>query len=124
MKPMFKQRLRAASVVISVSAALVSATPAQAKVLAWAECYPGYVCLYGDINGEGRYRNEAGPTSANVGSQMNDLTSSIWNRTSYTVCFYEHINASGSELVRLGPDQRTSNVGSAANDKISSYTFC
>jgi hypothetical protein len=106
------------------TAALVSATPAQAKAAAWAECYSGYVCLYGDINGEGRYSNVAGPTNANVGSRMNDLTSSIWNRTSYTVCFYNDINASGPELLRLGPGGWTGNVGSAANDKISSYTFC
>ncbi|WP_433432712.1 peptidase inhibitor family I36 protein [Nonomuraea sp. CA-141351] len=106
------------------TAALVGAAPAQAKATAWAECYEGYVCLYGDTNGEGRYLNTAGPTLRNVGSRMNDLTSSIWNRTSYTVCFYEHADTWGRELVRLGPGGWTANVGSAANDKITSYTFC
>jgi hypothetical protein len=105
------------------TAALVSAAPAQAQA-AWAECYSGYVCLYGDTNGQGRYLNTAGPTNRNVGSRMNDLTTSIWNRTSYTVCFYDHADTWGSELIRLGPGGWTNNVGSAANDRITSYTFC
>ncbi|RBQ14979.1 hypothetical protein DP939_37980 [Spongiactinospora rosea] len=78
----------------------------------------------GDDGLTARWTVRCGSGEIRIGSWINGLTSSIWNRTGYTVCFYEHINASGRELIRIGPGGWSNNVGSGANDKISSYTFC
>ncbi|MEU1737395.1 peptidase inhibitor family I36 protein [Streptosporangium sp. NPDC020145] len=104
------------------TATLVTAAPAQAKTMDWDACPAGYVCLYGDTYGRGRYSNAPGTERANVGSHINDLTSSIWNRTDTYVCFYEHSDYGGRRLIGVNPNSWVDNVGSSANDKISSYT--
>ncbi|WP_131742234.1 peptidase inhibitor family I36 protein [Actinomadura roseirufa] len=88
------------------------------------DCPNGYVCVWGDINYEGRYLFNPGTDRANVGSFMNDLTSSLWNRTGSQVCFYEHADFRGATLAIVPAGSWLSNVGPAANDKISSWRDC
>ncbi|MEU1877756.1 peptidase inhibitor family I36 protein [Streptosporangium sp. NPDC020072] len=119
---MRKRRVLAATVMaVSTMTTVVTAAPAQAKAMDWDNCPEGYVCLYGDTYGRGRYSNTPGTEKANVGAFINDLTSSIWNRTNDAVCFYEHTNWGGRTLIGVGPGEWVDNVGVAANDKISSY---
>jgi Peptidase inhibitor family I36 len=88
----------------------------------YRDCPDRYLCLWGDGNYEGRYlfQPEGNLFVPNIGSFMNDLTTSIWNRTGRTVCFYNHINYQG-QLLCIGAGGSTPNVGAGANDKISSF---
>ncbi|GAA2532401.1 hypothetical protein GCM10010201_34830 [Pilimelia columellifera subsp. columellifera] len=52
--------------------------------------------------------------------RQNDLTTSIWNRTGRKVCFYNDTNHQ-RQLLSLDAGGSTANVGSAANDRISSF---
>jgi len=52
-------------------------------------------------------------------SRINDLTSSIWNRTSSAVCFHDRANTEGKGLLRLSPGEWSADIGRAANKKIS-----
>ena len=87
-----------------------------------SDCLDKHVCLFGDQNYFGRWMRV--PQDAlwqpNVGDFMNDLTTSIWNRTDVTVCFFEHDNYGGHNFC-LGAGQFTPNVGGWWNDQITSF---
>ncbi|RBQ17349.1 hypothetical protein DP939_25795 [Spongiactinospora rosea] len=106
--------------------ALISAAPAQAGVQDWDNCTSGRVCLYGDTYGRGRFLTFPG-VARHVG-KMNDLTSSIWNRSGRNVCFYQHANYGGKLLLEVGAGGSKgawlNYVGDSVNDRISSYNFC
>lgn len=111
----------AAVVTLLAGTALQVATAGAAQA-EWKDCPDRYVCLWGDSNYAGRYRfqPEHDLFVSNIGSAMNDLTTSIWNRTGRKVCFYNDINYQG-QLLCLDAGGSTANVGSAANDRISSF---
>ncbi|WP_242908355.1 peptidase inhibitor family I36 protein [Actinomadura terrae] len=88
------------------------------------DCPNGYVCVWGDINYEGRFLFAPGPERQNVGDFMNDLTSSVWNRTGSQVCFYQHADWRGGTLLIVGAGDWRANVGRDANDAISSWRAC
>lgn len=88
------------------------------------DCPDRYVCVWGDSNYNGRFRFQPGTDLANVGPEMNDLTTSLWNRTGSTVCFYDDANYNGKLLARVGPGDSRPNVGSGANDRITSWRAC
>ncbi|MFF4419062.1 peptidase inhibitor family I36 protein [Streptosporangium sp. NPDC001559] len=116
-----KRRSLAVVMAVCAVATLVTAIPAEAKLMDWDACPEGYVCLYSDTYGRGRYSNAAGPNNANVGAFINDMTSSIWNRTHYSICFYQHADFGGAGLIGINGYGWVDNVGSSANDRISSY---
>jgi hypothetical protein len=105
-----------------VASAVVQVAATNAAHAEWQDCPDHYVCLWGDGNYAGRYlfQPENNLFVSNIGSFMNDLTTSIWNRTGRTVCFYNDINYQ-SQLFCLNAGGSTPNVGSGANDRISSF---
>jgi hypothetical protein len=105
-----------------VAGATVQLTTPGTAVADYRDCPDHYVCLWGDGNYAGRYvfypdNNLSVP---NVGDRMNDLTTSIWNRTGRTICFYNDSNFQG-QLLCVGAGGSTANVGAGANDRITSF---
>lgn len=88
------------------------------------DCPKGYVCVWGDSNYEGRFLFVPGTKRANVGERMNDLTTSLWNRTGSRICFYDDANYGGSVLAIVDPGGSRANVGPTANDRITSWKAC
>ncbi|MER0240642.1 peptidase inhibitor family I36 protein [Streptomyces sp. HSW2009] len=111
----------AAVACMTATTVIGSATSASANP---NDCPDGYVCVWGDINYEGRFLFAPGPERANVGSHMNDLTSSIWNRTGSQVCFYNHADWRGGVMRIVPAGGYLANVGPDANDTISSWRAC
>src|SRR5690349_20657523 len=120
MRKTLKAVAMAAITLVTGAAVQVAATGAAHAD--YRDCPDRYVCLWGDGNYEGRYRfqPEGNLFVPNIGSAMNDLTTSIWNRTGRTICFYNDINYQG-QLLCLNGGGSTPNVGSGANDRISSF---
>lgn len=104
----------------------VSATDSgKVSALDYRDCPDHYVCLWGDASYAGRYifvpeGNGSPLFVANIGRFMNDLTTSIWNRTSRRICFYRDINYQG-QLLCMNAGGSSANIGRGANDKISSF---
>jgi hypothetical protein len=102
-------------------------TGIQASPMNSADCPDNYLCLWGDVNYTGRYifyPNNGGDSLwvPNIGDFMNDLTSSIWNRTPATIFFFEDINYGGHRLLYVaGEGGSSGNVGADSNDRISSF---
>lgn len=110
-----------------IGASAMAASLATGTVTATAhpdDCPKDYVCVWGDSNFNGRFHFEPGPNLANVGPAMNDLTTSLWNRTNSTVCFYDDANYGGKLLARVAPGESRANVGTGANDRITSWKAC
>jgi len=81
------------------------------------------VCMWKDINFGGGYfiNNNPSPwTCYSVPEGYNDTISSMWNRTQYYLYYYDNGGCSGP-LSSLQPGYTLSWVGSANNDRISSY---
>lgn len=120
-----RKALRAASIaaltlVAGAAVQIAAVGPAQAD---YRDCPDHYLCLWGDASYTGRYTfypESGGLFVSNIGDFMNDLTTSIWNRTSRRVCFYNDINYQG-QLGCLDGGGSTANVGDGANDRISSF---
>jgi hypothetical protein len=112
--------------VIAAACATVAVTPAQAQAQAddpWYRCPSGYVCLFQYDDGKGLISPGYGPNNANVGSWFNDRTSSIWNRTTSNVCFYQDSNF-GNYMFTIGAGHWESELPSVFNDKVTSYRSC
>jgi hypothetical protein len=120
MRKTFQAAAMAALVLVTGSAVQVATTGA--ALANWQDCPDHYVCLWGDSNYAGRYifQPDGNLFVSNIGSFMNDLTTSIWNRTGRTICFYNDINYQG-QLLCLNGGGSSANVGSGANDQISSF---
>ncbi|WP_189930874.1 peptidase inhibitor family I36 protein [Streptomyces sulfonofaciens] len=110
-----------AGLCVAAASVVVGGTQASAHP---EDCPDGYVCVWGDSNYEGRFLFVPGTDRANVGSAMNDLTTSIWNRTGSRVCFYDDANYGGSILAIVNAGAWRGNVGPTANDRISSWRAC
>jgi hypothetical protein len=121
---------------IGLVAASQFASPEAAQAAA-ADCPAGSLCLWGDNGYNGRYVfvPNAGDllTTPNIGNAMNDLTSSLWNRTGTKICFYEDdqfrkflfstqptIGSSG-QVVTSGDVYSSLGVW---NDKVTSFRPC
>ncbi|RBQ18636.1 hypothetical protein DP939_19310 [Spongiactinospora rosea] len=117
-----KTLLAGAIAVACAMTTLGTAAPAQAKATAWDFCNPGMICLYQHVEGKGAMKawGERDREVLNVGSDWNDRTSSIWNRSSMTVCFYEHRNLDGVRII-LDPGRWADRLYEL-NDRISSWT--
>ncbi|GIE91998.1 Peptidase inhibitor family I36 [Actinoplanes regularis] len=120
MRKMIRAAALAALTLIAGAAVQTAATGAAHAD--YRDCPDRYLCLWGDGNYEGRYTfyPEGNLFVRNIGDRMNDLTTSIWNRTGRTVCFYNDINYQG-QLFCMGAGGSSANVGSGANDRISSF---
>ncbi|SFY41703.1 peptidase inhibitor family I36 protein (plasmid) [Streptomyces atratus] len=109
-----------AGMCVTVASVVTGGVPASADV---NDCRDGYVCVWGDSNYRGRYLFSATDVH-NVGERMNDLTTSLWNRTGSKVCFFDDASWSGAPLLYVAPGQGIPNVGDAANDRITSWHTC
>lgn len=81
-----------AGMCVTVASVVTGGVPASADV---NDCRDGYVCVWGDSNYRGRYLFSATDVH-NVGERMNDLTTSLWNRTGSKVCFFDDASWSGA----------------------------
>lgn len=122
---------RTTTTTVSAATTIATATASTAtpsgtvSVQDYRDCPDHYVCLWGDASYAGRYifvpeGNGSPLFRSNIGSFMNDLTTSIWNRTSRRICFYRDTNYQGL-LLCMNPGASSPNIGSGANDKISSF---
>ncbi|MEU9337339.1 peptidase inhibitor family I36 protein [Streptomyces sp. NPDC048290] len=105
---------------LTTAVVLTGATPASAD---YRDCPGNSVCVWDNSNYDGAFV-VGGVNLANVGSTMNDRTTSIWNRTGSQICFYQHSNYGGELLAIVAPGDSRPNVGDAANDRISSWRGC
>ncbi|GAB7192065.1 hypothetical protein NUM3379_27740 [Kineococcus sp. NUM-3379] len=99
----------------AVVAAVLPAAPASAH---YSQCPPGKMCLWEHTGYEGRFQAFDG-TSHNIGSHMNDRTTSIWNRTNQRVSVYLD-SGFGTCLLSLAPGSSVYNLNSWHNDRITS----
>jgi Peptidase inhibitor family I36 len=103
----------------------------------WQDCPDGYVCIFGDNDYNGRWI--AYPNGGNiwyVGDWMNDLTSSVWNRTNHTICVFDNAGwtgqgfglTHGSGTPSIGLSTRHvdefGSVSDNLNDRVSSIRDC
>ncbi|WP_405392559.1 peptidase inhibitor family I36 protein [Streptomyces sp. NBC_01102] len=80
----------------------------------YSQCPPGHFCIWQHSIYEGRFFSS--PNSRpNVGSYMNDRTSSVWNRTSRTVCMNRH------EGMRCYRADGSTGVMPIHNDQLTSF---
>ncbi|PZG19827.1 hypothetical protein C1I98_37805 [Spongiactinospora gelatinilytica] len=122
-----KTLLAGAVAAACAAATLVTAAPAQAKVMAWEFCKPGMVCLWEHDYGTGAMKGwgEGDREMLYVGNDINDKTSSLWNRTSRTICFYTEHNLDGIGIA-VGSGQWVDRLSrSNINDMINSWaSYC
>ncbi|GAA1719397.1 peptidase inhibitor family I36 protein [Nonomuraea bangladeshensis] len=132
----------AAPALAALAIATSTATPAVAQTAAdkLALCKPGMFCIFGDTGYRGLFFGSAanvpnvGTATAPFGFNINDHTSSFWNRTNRDICIYADTNFRNKMFWRvnngtlvLGPvgaGRSTSNIGSDTNDKLSSFGPC
>ncbi|UBU08798.1 peptidase inhibitor family I36 protein [Nonomuraea gerenzanensis] len=130
----------AALAVVAVS----SATPGPAEAAVAADkralCKPGMFCIFGDTGYRGLFFGSAtnvpnvGTATAPFGFNINDHTTSFWNRTNRDICIYADTNFRKKMFWRVnngtlvvgpvGAGRSTSNIGSDTNDKLSSFGPC
>lgn len=87
----------AAPVLVAALALGLGAQPVQAAD-GYDRCPDGSFCIFGDANGQGRfaYFSCMSPDLSRIGSGIDNMTSSVWNRTSDTWKVYEGYNYSGT----------------------------
>ncbi|MBB5935727.1 peptidase inhibitor family I36 protein [Streptomyces zagrosensis] len=110
-----------AAACIAATTVVAGATQASANP---NDCPNNAVCMWGDSNYEGRFLFVPGTSRSNVGSHMNDHTTALWNRTGSRVCPYDHAKYGGSLLAIVNTGESRPNIGSTANDRISSWRAC
>lgn len=121
----FLQRLAAPVTLATVMMGGIMAVAPSSAMADSRDCPGNYVCVWGDTNYTGRFIFQpGGQDHPDIGSSMNDLTSSLWNRSGSRVCFYADTNYHGSLLLIVTAGGSRANVGSTANDKISSWRKC
>ncbi|GLY25692.1 peptidase inhibitor family I36 protein [Micromonospora sp. NBRC 101691] len=109
----------AAVTLATVGVVTVHSSPAQAHL---QDCPDNYVCIWGDANYQGRYLFVPHvAVMSNIGSFMNDLASSYWNRTPTGMCFYRHTNFTGHDSLYVHPGQSIPRDQWSTNDTISSF---
>ncbi|UBU08797.1 peptidase inhibitor family I36 protein [Nonomuraea gerenzanensis] len=134
--------LAAMAIATSTATPASAATTAGAAVAAdkLALCKPGMFCIFGDTGYRGLFFGSAtnvpnvGTATAPFGFNINDHTSSFWNRTGRTMCLFTHTNfrtplqwqRANSTAIAVGipPNEFTPNVGKLANDATSSFAAC
>lgn len=115
----------AVAVPAAATATTVGGEQGTVRVTNFNDCPDGFVCVWGDTNYTGRFVGQIGSLDRpDIESFMNDLTSSVWNRSPYQICFYENTNYGGDLLLVAFPGNSFANVGDRANDRISSWKRC
>ncbi|MFE6777534.1 peptidase inhibitor family I36 protein [Streptomyces sp. NPDC057702] len=112
-----------AGVCLTGALAMTGATPASATPPDYRDCTGNSVCVWDNSNYDGGFL-AGGVNVPNVGKAMNDRTTSLWNRSGSRICFYQHSNYGGELLANVGPGESRPNIGSHANDRISSWKAC
>ena len=115
-----------AAIVIGGSA---YATVGTASAATQADCQDGNVCLFEKMGYEGDLFQTTNPTVFDLrdGTNMNDRTTSIWNRTKSYICFYadpDGPHGTNHMLVKLDPGGSNPYIGKDASDRISAITEC
>lgn len=91
----FWQRMATAAGLATVAASVVPGVAA-ATVESYGQCPNNYFCVWENNDGSGHFAKfEWGSpdlSKAIGGYVFNDQISSVWNRTGYTWCLYEHKN--------------------------------
>ncbi|NEM91380.1 peptidase inhibitor family I36 protein [Galbitalea soli] len=113
-----------AAAVVALAGVAVTAGPASA---AQSDCPSGYACLWLDQNYTNTlYKNSGSPNSVT----NNDTASSLYNRQSTSVIFWEDINhvgrtitfASGGAANSLAAYNTNLGTFETSNDRISSFS--
>jgi hypothetical protein len=81
-------RLLLSAAVLAGALVTLNAPAAQAH---YSQCPSGHFCVWQHSSYEGRFFSSDRDTP-NVGSYMNDRTTSVWNRSNRTVCMYRNQN--------------------------------
>lgn len=103
---------------------ILDSNDAEAGTATRADCAGGYFCLWGDPNMAGRFigwlQDENGNVNVpNIGDWMNDLASSVWNRTAHKVCVYLDTGYR-NQMACFEPNEWVESVKSYQHDRISS----
>lgn len=86
----------------------------------YSQCPSGHFCIWQHSSYEGRFFSSDRDTP-NVGSYMNDRTTSYWNRSGRDVCLFRHQNY-GDYLgcYRAGASSAAMQIN---NDQLTSFRF-
>ncbi|MCW8100331.1 peptidase inhibitor family I36 protein [Streptomyces tauricus] len=87
----------------------------------YSQCPSGHFCVWQHSSYEGRFFSGTRDTP-NVGKDMNDRTTSVWNRTNRTVCMYRHENY-GYNMGCYGPGGSVAALPIPHNDSLTSFRF-
>jgi len=108
------------SIASLAAAVLCVSSPAFASK---GDCPQGYMCIFGDSNFTGRFMATSQPVG-NVES-LNDLTTSVWNRTGAHWCLFLDTGFGPTQdTYVVAPGQEISNIGNGWNDNVSSMRPC
>ncbi|WP_158239693.1 peptidase inhibitor family I36 protein [Streptomyces carminius] len=88
---MIRSRLHRVLLSAAVLAGALGALNAPAAQAHYSECPKGHFCVWQNNGYEGRFFSSPHDVP-NIGSYMNDRTTSVWNRTDHTVCMYRDQN--------------------------------
>ncbi|MEW2079997.1 peptidase inhibitor family I36 protein [Streptomyces sp. NPDC012403] len=111
------RRVLLSGAVLAGALVTLNAPAAQAH---YSQCPSGHFCIWQHSSYEGRFFSSTHDTP-NVGKDMNDRTTSVWNRTNRTVCMYRHENY-GYDMGCYGPGGSTAALP-IHNDELTSFRF-
>ncbi|MFF5157762.1 peptidase inhibitor family I36 protein [Streptomyces sp. NPDC000348] len=113
-------RLRRVLLSAAVLAGALATLDAPAAHAHYSQCPSGHFCVWQHSSYEGRFFSSDRDTP-NVGSHMNDRTTSFWNRSSRVVCLYRHENY-GYDLGCYAPGASSAAL-QIHNDQLTSFRF-
>jgi hypothetical protein len=115
--------LGSASMLAATSLVCISSGSAQASALDWTQCPVGYLCVWTDANGQGRFaqfRSGSRFIDEISGYNFDNKISSLKNRTDQYWCVYDDVNYYNPKL-EIWPQENIARLSSVGwNDRISS----
>ncbi|MFI5572498.1 peptidase inhibitor family I36 protein [Streptomyces sp. NPDC051740] len=117
---MKEPRLRRVLLSAAVLAGALGALDVPAAQAHYSQCPSGHFCVWQHSSYEGRFFSSNRDTP-NVGSYMNDRTTSFWNRSNRVVCLYRHENY-GDDLGCYEPGASSAAM-QIHNDQLTGFRF-
>lgn len=118
-------RLLAGVLTLAAAAGMSLAATGTASALP-EQCADKHFCVWEHTGYQGRFFSATGSV-ANIGPDMNDRTTSYWNRTNSWITLYNDSGYGGACLESVPPGGSSYNVSPSVNDRMTSFRtgkFC
>ncbi|MER5199766.1 peptidase inhibitor family I36 protein [Streptomyces sp. NPDC002755] len=116
---MIRRRLARTLVTASVLVGALATLNAGTAQADFSQCKAGQFCIWEHSSYQGMFASSQ-YDKPNVGSAMNDRTTSFWNRTDHLVCLCEHGNFQGVPFACVFPNSSSAAMESF-NDRLTGF---